>query len=100
MVTTEQWRARIGSFRCRGVKEEEEDVNDRFWRWMDRSTPCYSKRYTDNCDDFVKDVNQEKSGNHETVTEDELLRSGVEPNPGPGPSWQMVCFQPNVVECR
>ena len=76
------------------MKEDEEDVNERFWRWMDRSPPCYSKIYTQNSDDFVNDVNQEKSGNHVIVTEDELLKSGVEPNPGPGSSWQMVCFQP------
>ena len=68
MVSIEQWRASIGSFSCRGGPEEDEDS------YHDCTCDC----------DTSSEEDPVKRGNHETVIEDELVKGGIEPNPGPG----------------
>ena len=82
MITLDQWRARIGGYRCRGVKEEEEP-SDYLYRQINKAPPVYSNLYRKNYD-------ENRSERHGSVIKVELIRGGVEQNPGPGPSPKLV----------
>ena len=95
MISIEQWRGQIGSFHCPLPHDEDEEA-ERLWRFMNKETPTYSERYNMNCgcseDDLVK------RGVHKSVIEDELIKGGIEPNPGPGP-YEMVSLLNNMRVC-
>ena len=89
MISIEQWRAKIGSFSCRGEPEEEEyAAANRLWRCMYWEPPGYSERYKKHCGTSAEE-DLVKSANHKTVIEDDLIKGGIEPNPGPG-LYEMV----------
>ena len=81
MIAIEQWRSRIGTFR--GSGDEDEDINERYWRWMDKKPPQYSERYIQDSEAFVKEYVIE--GQNEPVLR---LRGGGDPEPGS--VWQLV----------
>ena len=99
MVTIEQWRAQIGSFSCRGEPEDDsgDRESERLWRLLEKKPPMYSERYRMNCD-IIHEEDLVRGANHETVIEDELIKGGIESNPGPG-LQEMVSLLNNMRVC-
>ena len=96
MISIEQWRAQIGSFCCRGGPHDEDRETERLWRFLNKKPPMYSERYRMYC--YTSEEDLVKGGTHKTVIEDELIKGGVESNPGPG-LQEMVSLLNNMRVC-
>ena len=102
MVNIDQWRASIGSFRCRAAPPEDEYTCDEHccpWgqcecRAILKLNHWYSLKYSlkydcnSDCPCYCgyhnhSEQNPAKSNNHASVIENELIKGNVETHPGP-----------------
>ena len=108
MIGIDHWRARIGSFSCRGVSGSSHRADcdcdmcglKRFNHDLANCPTCPKKKskcakhYVKAPGDCEKASEEDlvTKSNCATVIEDKLVRGGVETHPGPGPSNLVSTF--------